>query len=476
MTQYEPVIGIEVHAELATDTKIYCGCKNQFGGEVNTHCCPICLGMPGAMPKLNAKVVEYGIKAGLATGCKISEISGQERKNYFYPDLPKAYQNSQDVPLCYGGQVQIQVDGQTKQIGLTRIHIEEDAGKLLHDAAAGQSLVDFNRSCVPLIEIVSEPDMRSSKEAHVYLENLRNILQYIGVSDCKMQEGSIRCDVNVSVRPVGQKEYGVRIEMKNVSTFSGACAGIEYEVARQIALLKSGGIVEPETRRWDDGAGQSFAMRAKGSVHDYRVFADPDLMPVKTTPEQIERIRATIPALPQERKDRYQNQYGLSPYDAELLTLERETSDFFDAVVANGAPPKAAANWMMGEISRILKEDMKQITDIPFTPAQLAGMIDLISQGIISNTGAKKVLEELFKMPGDPKDIVTKFGLAQVSDEGEIKAIVTQIVHENPESVADYKAGRDRALGFLVGQVMKETKGKANPPLVNKLLLEILNG
>ena len=476
MSEYEAVIGIEMHAELSTKTKIYCGCINEFGGEINTHCCPVCTGMPGTLPVLNEKVVEYAIKAGCALNCSIAELSKQDRKNYFYPDLPKAYQISQfDIPLCADGYVDIPLESGTKRIGITRIHIEEDAGKLLHDASDTDSLVDFNRCGVPLIEIVSEPDLRSSEEARVYLETLRSILQYIDVSDCKMQEGSIRCDVNVSIRPKGQKEFGVRSEMKNVNSFRGAIRGIEYEIARQTALLEAGEQVVQETRRWDDGKGESVSMRSKEEAQDYRYFPEPDLMPIRIERETVEKIRQELPELPHVKRARYVNELGLPEYDAGILTEYRPTAEFFEAAVAAGASAKGASNWIMGDISRILKEKDSLIDDIPFSPQQLAEMIQLIESGAISNSAGKKVLETLFETPKSPKQIVEDLGLAQISDEGALQKMVQYVLDQNPQSIEDYKAGKDRAIKFMMGQVMKLSKGKANPQAVNALLKEELD-
>ena len=476
MSEYEAVIGIEMHAELSTKTKIYCGCINEFGGEINTHCCPVCTGMPGTLPVLNEKVVEYAIKAGCALNCSIAELSKQDRKNYFYPDLPKAYQISQfDIPLCADGYVDIPLESGTKRIGITRIHIEEDAGKLLHDASDTDSLVDFNRCGVPLIEIVSEPDLRSSEEARVYLETLRSILQYIDVSDCKMQEGSIRCDVNVSIRPKGQKEFGVRSEMKNVNSFRGAIRGIEYEIARQTALLEAGEQVVQETRRWDDGKGESVSMRSKEEAQDYRYFPEPDLMPIRIERETVEKIRQELPELPHVKRARYVSDLGLPEYDAGILTEYRPTAEFFEAAVAAGASAKGASNWIMGDISRILKEKDSLIDDIPFSPQQLAEMIQLIESGAISNSAGKKVLETLFETPKSPKQIVEDLGLAQISDEGALQKMVQDVLDQNPQSIEDYKAGKDRAIKFMMGQVMKLSKGKANPQAVNALLKEELD-
>ncbi len=473
--KYEAVIGIEVHAELSTETKIYCGCANKFGGEINTHCCPVCTGMPGALPVLNGKVVEYAIKAGLAMNCEITKESKQDRKNYFYPDLPKAYQISQfDLPLCHDGFIEIKAGGEKKKIGVTRIHIEEDAGKSLHDVVPGASLMDYNRCGVPLIEIVSEPDMRSAAEAKEYLDTLKSILQYIGVSDCKMQEGSLRCDVNVSIRPEGQKEFGVRSEMKNVNTFSGALKGIEYEIARQTKILEAGGVIEQETRRWDDAKGESVPLRSKEDAHDYRYFPEPDLMPIITTDEEIEKIRKEIPELPHVKRERYVTQYGLPEYDSDQLTQLKSTADFFEETIAGGAAPKAASNWIMGDIWRIMNEKFMVIEDLPFTPKQLADMIKEIEKGTISNTAAKQVLEKMFETSKDPAVIIDELGLRQVNDEGAILEIIKAVIEANPQSIADYKGGKDRAVGFLVGQVMRQSKGKANPQTVNKLLVDEL--
>lgn len=473
--EFEAVIGIEVHAELSTKTKIYCGCENSFGGEINTHCCPICTGMPGTLPKLNGKVVEYAIKAGLAMNCGIEKNSKQDRKNYFYPDLPKAYQISQfDLPLCHDGYIDINVNGGKKRIGITRIHIEEDAGKSLHDVVPGKSLMDYNRCGVPLIEIVSEPDMRSVEEAGEYLETLKSILKYIGVSDCKMQEGSLRCDVNVSVRPVGQKEYGIRSEMKNVNTFSGALRGIEYEIKRHTEILKAGGTITQETRRWDDAKGESLPLRSKEDAQDYRYFPEPDLMPIVTSDETIEEIRKTIPELPHVKRDRYVEEFALPEYDASQLTEERSVAEFFEETIKCGASPKTASNWIMGDIFRIMKEKYVGIDEINVTPENLAAMIEQIDKGVISNTAAKQVMEEMTKTGDAPTDIIERLGLKQVNDENAILDIIHTVFEANPQSIADYKGGKDRAVGFLVGQVMRLSKGKANPAAVNKLIAEEL--
>ncbi len=474
--KYETVIGLEVHAELATKTKIFCGCKNEFGGEPNTRCCPVCTGMPGTLPVLNKAVVDYAIKAGLATNCTITKYGKQDRKNYFYPDLPKAYQISQfDLPLCQNGYVEIDVNGEKRRIGITRIHIEEDAGKLIHDDYGNESMADYNRCGVPLIEIVSEPDLRSPEEARIYLETLKSILEYTEVSDCKMQEGSLRCDVNLSIRPVGQEEFGTRCEMKNVNSFRAAVRAMEYEQKRQAEILDEGGVVEQETRRWDDVRGVSTPMRSKEDAQDYRYFPEPDLVPIVVSDEWVEEIRKTIPELPEERKARYVNEYSLPEYDAFILTSSKKMADFFDAAVKEGAKPKPVSNWLMGDISKILNDKELEPGDIPFTPAQLAKMIALIEKGTISNSAAKKVLDAMFAQPDDPEKLVEKLGLAQVSDEGAILEMVNGVLAQNPQSIADYKAGKDKALGFLVGQVMRISKGKANPQIINKLLKDALD-
>ncbi|MBP3337614.1 MAG: Asp-tRNA(Asn)/Glu-tRNA(Gln) amidotransferase subunit GatB [Clostridia bacterium] len=473
---YETVIGLEIHAELATKTKIYCGCKNEFGGEPNTHTCPVCTGMPGSLPVLNKKVVDYAICAGLAMNCEITRYGKQDRKNYFYPDLPKAYQISQfDLPVCHDGYVDIEVDGKTKRIGITRIHIEEDAGKLIHDDYSGTSLVDYNRCGVPLIEIVTEPDIRSSEEAKIFLDTLKSILEYTEVSDCKMQEGSLRCDVNVSIRPEGETEFGTRCEMKNVNSFSAAVRSMDYEVKRQIEIVEAGGEIVQETRRWDDTKGVSVLMRTKEDAHDYRYFPEPDLLPIIISDEWIEAVRSRLPELPAERRARYINEYGLTEYDASVITTSKKTSDYFEECVKSGCDPKSASNWLMGDITRYLNEKELEPSDIPFTAKQLASLLSLIQKGTISNSAAKKVLVKMFEEPDDPEKLVEKLGLVQVSDEGALKQMVDDVLAANPQSIVDYKAGRDRAIGFLVGQIMKASKGKANPQMINKLLKEALD-
>ena len=473
---YEVVIGLEVHCELSTKTKIFCSCPTEFGGEPNTHCCPICMAMPGTLPVLNEKVVEYAVKAGLATNCEIAHNSKNDRKNYFYPDLPKAYQISQyDMPLCNHGFVTIEdEDGNKKEIRILRIHIEEDAGKLNHDEYGRGSFVDLNRAGVPLIEVVSEPDMRSSEEADQYLRKLKSIFEYIQVSHCKMQEGSLRADVNVSVRKKGSKEFGTRTEMKNMNSFRSISRAINYEAERQIEELEAGNKITQETLRWDDVSGRTFSMRDKEDAQDYRYFPDPDLVAIKLSDEYIDEIRNNLPELPEVKKERYLNEFKLTPKAANFITSSKYYSDLFDEANAICNNPVAVGNWLMSDTARILNERDEEPDKIPFTAKQLAELVELIDKGTISNSIGKKVLDELFNDPKSPMEIVKEKGWIQISDEGEIKAIVEQIIADNPQSVEDYKAGKDRALGFLVGQAMKATKGKANPQLLNKLFLEEL--
>lgn len=472
---YEIVIGLEVHSELSTKTKIFCSCPTEFGGEPNTHCCPVCMAMPGTLPVLNEKVVEYAIKAGLATNCEIANVSKNDRKNYFYPDLPKAYQISQyDMPLCEHGYIEIEVNGEKKKIGLTRIHIEEDAGKLNHDEYGRGSLVDLNRAGVPLIEIVSEPDLRSSEEVDLYLKKLKSILEYIEVSDCKMQEGSLRADVNVSVRKKGQKEFGTRTEMKNMNSFRSIVRAIDYESERQIEVLENGGKIDQETLRWDDVSGKTFPMRDKEDAQDYRYFPDPDLVTIRISEEMKENIRKSLPEMPESRKERYINGYKLPEYDSNILISSKYFSDLFEGATKVCNNPKAVSNWIMTDITKELNEKELEPSDIPFTADELGNLVILIDKGTISSSIAKKVLDEMFKEPKDPQKIIEEKGWVQISDEGAIKEIVLKIIEANPQSVADFKAGKDKAVGFLVGQAMKETKGKANPQMLNKMFLEEL--
>ena len=473
---YEVIIGLEVHAELSTKTKIFCSCPTAFGAAPNTHTCPICMAMPGTLPVLNEKVVEYAVKAGLATNCEISRNSKNDRKNYFYPDLPKSYQISQfDKPLCEHGYVEIEINGEKKKIRLTRIHIEEDAGKLNHDEFGGGSLVDLNRAGVPLIEIVSEPDLRSAEEVEQYLRKLKSILEYIEVSDCKMQEGSLRADVNVSVRKKGETKLGTRTEMKNMNSFRSIVRAIEYEVDRQIDVIENGGKIDQETLRWDDVSGKTFPMRDKEDAQDYRYFPDPDLVAIKLSEEYIENIKNSLPELPESRKERYLQEYKLSEKDAKLITASKYLSDLFEEAVKVCNNPKAVNNWIISDISRILNETEMEPIQIPFDAKQLGKLVVLIDKGTISSSIGKKVLVELFENPRDPEDIIKEKGWIQISDEGAIKEVVLKILENNPQSIADYKGGKDKALGFLVGQAMKQTKGKANPQMLNKMFLEELN-
>ena len=472
---YEIVIGLEVHAELATKTKIFCSCKTAFGGEPNTQVCPVCMAMPGTLPVLNEKVVEYAVKAGLATGCEIERNSKNDRKNYFYPDTPRSYQISQyDKPLCIGGNIEIETSNGTKNIGITRIHIEDDAGKLNHDDFSGGSLVDLNRAGVPLIEIVSEPDIRSAEEAEQYLRKLKSILEYIEVSDCKMEEGSLRADINVSVHKK-EEPFGQRTEMKNMNSFRSIVRAIEYESNRQIDVIEAGGKIAQETLRWDEVSGKTFSMRDKENAQDYRYFPDPDLVAIKLTEEYIQNIKNSLPEMPESRKKRYLEEYKLSEKDAKIITSSKYLSDLFEEAGKISGNIKSVGNWIISDISRILNEKELEPMNIPFTASQLAELVMLIDNGTISSSIGKKVLEELFENPRKPEEIIKEKGWIQISDEGAIKEVVIKVLEANPQSVADFKAGKDRALGFLVGQAMKETKGKANPQMLNKMFVEEMN-
>ena len=470
---YESVIGLEVHSELSTKTKIFCSCPTGFGAAPNSQTCPICMAMPGTLPVLNEKVVEYAVKAGLATDCEISRDSKNDRKNYFYPDLPKSYQISQfDKPLCTKGKIEIQTNNGKKIIGITRIHIEEDAGKLNHNEFGGGSLVDLNRAGVPLIEIVSEPDLRTAEEVELYLRKLKSILEYIEVSDCKMQEGSLRADVNVSVRKKGETKFGTRTEMKNMNSFRSITRAIDYEIERQIDVIENGGKIEQETLRWDEVSGKTFSMRDKEDAQDYRYFPDPDLVAIKLSEEYIENIKNMLPELPESRKQRYIEEYKVSEKDANIITASKHLSDLFENAVKECNNPKAVNNWIISDISRILNEEEMEPSQIPFNSNQLAKLVMLIDNGTISSSIGKKVLVELFEQPRDPSDIIKEKGWIQISDEGAIREVVQKVLQGNPQSISDYKAGKDKALGFLVGQAMKETKGKANPQMLNKMFLE----
>jgi aspartyl-tRNA(Asn)/glutamyl-tRNA(Gln) amidotransferase subunit B len=474
-TKYETVIGLEVHVELHTKTKIFCGCPTSFGAPPNTNTCPICLGHPGVLPVLNRKAVEYAMKAAMALNCRIASVSKFDRKNYFYPDLPKAYQISQyDKPIGEHGWIEIEVNGETKRIGITRLHLEEDAGKLTHVDGGFASLVDFNRVGTPLIEIVSEPDIRSPEEARAYLEKLRAIMQYCEVSDVKMEEGSLRCDANISLRPYGQKQFGAKVELKNMNSFRGVQRALEYEVLRQADVLDEGGRVVQETRRWDEAKGVTVSMRSKEEAHDYRYFPDPDLVQVVIDDEWKERVKATIPELPDARKARYTAEYGLPAYDAGVITSSKKLADFFEDSLNYTKDAKTVSNWIMGELLGYLNANNLEIDDVNITGKGLGELLGLIEKGTISNKIAKAVFKDMLATGKSPQQIVEEQGLVQISDESAIQEIVDRVIANNPQSVADFKAGKEKAIGFLVGQVMKETKGRANPGLVNRLMMERL--
>ena len=474
--KYEVVIGLEVHAQLQTATKIFCGCEMKFGEDANTRTCPVCIGMPGVLPVLNKKAVEYIVKTGIATHCTVSPLSRFARKNYFYPDLPKGYQISQyELPVCEHGYVEVVVDGKIKRIGITRIHLEEDAGKNLHQAESGASLVDLNRAGTPLMEIVSEPDIRSPEEASEYLKKLRSILRYIEVSDADMEKGNFRCDANVSIRPVGSKEFGTRAEVKNVNSFKYVQKALEYEIKRQAQVLDEGGKVIQETRLYDSTKGVTFSMRSKEEAHDYRYFPEPDLVPIAVSRETVEKIGKTIPELPDAKRERFAKDYGLPEYDADMLTQSRATAAYFEDTVRLSGQPKVVSNWMMGELMRLLNAEGREIESCPIKPDRLAGMIKMISDGVISTKIAKTVFEEMYKTGMDADTVVREQGLVQVSDTGAIETIIDTVIKANPAQHADYKAGKEKLFGFFVGQVMKASKGKANPDLVNQLLKKKLS-
>ena len=473
--QYETVIGLEVHVELATKTKIFCGCSTAFGGDPNTHTCPVCTGMPGSLPVLNKQVLEYAVAVGLATNCTITQYCKFDRKNYFYPDNPQNYQISQlYLPICRNGKVEIETEEGTKFIGIHEIHMEEDAGKLIHDEWEDCSLVDYNRSGVPLIEIVSEPDMRSADEVIAYLEKLRMIVQYLGASDCKLQEGSMRADVNLSVREVGAKEFGTRTEMKNLNSFKSIRRAIEGERERQIDLLEDGEKVIQETRRWDDNAGESYAMRSKEDAQDYRYFPDPDLVPIVLSDEFLEKIREKQPEFRNEKMERYRREFEIPDYDIDIITGSKRMADLFEATVALGAAPKKVSNWLMGETLRLLKEEEMDAEDICFSPEHLAALIQLQDSKAINGSVAKEVFEVMFHEDIDPAAYVEEKGLKTVNDEGALRKTVEEVIAANPQSVEDYRNGKEKAIGFLVGQTMKAMKGKCDPGMVNQLLKELL--
>ena len=477
--KYESVIGLEVHAQLLTESKIFCGCSTQFGQEPNQNTCPVCAGFPGVLPVLNKRVVEFAIKAGLAAHCEIARSSILARKNYFYPDLPKGYQISQyELPVCAGGYVDVELDGTLKRVRLTRIHMEEDAGKNIHDAHGDASLVDLNRAGVPLLEIVSEPDLRATAEAGAYLKTLRAILQYLGVCDGNMEEGSFRCDANVSVRPEGTETLGTKIEIKNLNSFRAVESALEFEIARQIETLSDGGKLVQETRLWDEHREETRSMRSKESAHDYRYFPDPDLLPLVIDDAWIAPVRAALPELPNARKARFVNEYGLSAYDAELLTGRKDVADYFEEAVKDHANPKALSNWIVGDLFRVLKErkldEQLYLACWPLAASNLAQMVQMIDQGKISGKIAKTVFEAMLDSNKGPQQIVSEKGLEQLSDLGSIEAAIDQVLAANPKQIVQYRSGNEKVLGFFVGQIMKATQGKANPQKVNEILREKL--
>jgi aspartyl-tRNA(Asn)/glutamyl-tRNA(Gln) amidotransferase subunit B len=477
--KYQAVIGLEVHVQLLTNSKIFCGCSTRFGASPNSQTCPVCLGLPGALPVLNKKVVEYAIKAGLATNCRIAPKSVFARKNYFYPDLPKGYQISQfDEPICIAGHLEIEMEGEAKRIGITRIHMEEDAGKLVHADMSGvgdDSCVDLNRACTPLLEVVSEPDIRSSDEAVAYLKKLHQIVVYLGICDGNMEEGSFRCDANVSVMRVGAEKFGTRAEIKNVNSFKFVKQAIEHEIKRQIELIEEGGTVIQETRLFDPNTGQTRSMRGKEEAHDYRYFPDPDLVPLAIGSDWTEEVRLSLPELPDAKRKRYMREFGLTEYDADALTASRELADYFDACAALYPQAKTIANWVMGEVTRRLNEAGKGFAACPVTPGLLIDLLRLMDKGTISGKIAKTVFDEMWETGKGAAAIVEEKGLVQVSDKGEIERIIDDIMAANAGQVAEYQSGKEKVFGFFVGQVMRASKGKANPALVNELLLEKLN-
>jgi len=472
---YEAIIGLEVHAQLLTKSKIFCNCSTKFGAQPNSHVCPVCMGMPGVLPVLNKKVVEFALKMALATHCRINFYSVFARKNYFYPDLPKGYQISQyEHPLAEDGWVEIEVNGQKKQIGIIRIHMEEDAGKLMHDPHKPISYVDFNRTGVPLIEIVSKPDIRTPEEGVAYLKKLRSILRYLEICDGNMEEGSFRCDANISLRLANAEKFGVRTELKNMNSFKHVQRALAYEIERQRSILEQGGSVVQETRLWDETKNITRSMRGKEEAHDYRYFPDPDLMPVVINKKWIEEIEKTLPELPDVKKQRFEQVYGLPEYDAEVLTSEKELAEYFERVVKWGSDAKLASNWLMSEVLRKLNQEKQEITACPITPKDLAELLQLIQKGTISGKIAKVVFEEMYSSGKPASQIVREKGLVQITDQAVLEEIAQKIIESYPKEVDQYKAGKEKLLGFFVGQMMKQTKGKANPQLVNKIFKKLL--
>jgi len=474
--EYETVIGLEIHAQLKTESKIFCGCSTKFGAPPNHNTCPVCLGMPGVLPVLNRKVVEYTLSMALATHCTIAPFSRFARKNYFYPDLPKGYQISQyELPLSEHGYVDIRTKEGVRRVGITRIHMEEDAGKLIHDERKNVSYVDFNRTGVPLIEIVTEPDLRSAEEAATFTRNLRAMLQYLEICDGNMEEGSLRCDANISIRPKGSRELGVKTEIKNMNSFRFVQRALEYEAERQREILEDGGTIVQETRLWDSAKNATFSMRTKEYAHDYRYFPDPDLVPLAIPQEWIEQIRASLPELPEQKKERFVGEYGIPEADAEVLTSSRAMADYYETCVQLFPQAKTVSNWIMTELLRELKKDEREIEDCPMTPEALTGLLRLIEDRTISGKIAKGVFEEMYREGRSALEVVEEKGLRQVTDEGQIRAVIRQVLEAHPKEVADYRGGKEKLLGFFVGQVMKATQGKANPRMVNQLLREELN-
>jgi aspartyl-tRNA(Asn)/glutamyl-tRNA(Gln) amidotransferase subunit B len=474
---YEAVIGLEVHAQMLTESKIFCGCSTKFGSEPNTQTCPVCIGMPGVLPVLNRKALEFAIKTGLAMNCRISPYSRFARKNYFYPDLPKGYQISQyELPICEHGFLEILVEGKIRRIGITRIHMEEDAGKNIHEGGGNYSFVDLNRTGVPLMEIVSEPDIRTPREASEYMKKLRAILRYLGVCDGNMEQGSLRCDANVSVRPAGQREFGTRAEVKNINSFKFVEKALEYEIKRQIRLLEEGGKVIQETRLWDSSRGITESMRGKEEAHDYRYFPEPDLVPVMPTNEWVNEIRATLPELPDKKRERFISEYALPEYDADLLTAEKAMAEWFEEAVRAGGQPKTVSNWMTGELGRLLNEENNSIETCPLKPLHLAEMIKLIDNGTISGKIAKAVFEEMYRTAKSPAEIIKEKGLVQISDSEALEKAIDEVIAKNQKEAERFRGGDEKLMSFFVGQVMKSTRGKANPQMVNEILKKKLAG